>query len=412
MFFVANPLTQTGLQRCLAQPPETLRGRRFGLLMNQASVDSRLRYACDVLAERLPGQLAALFSPQHGLWGEEQANMIESPHGWYLPLRLTVYSLYSETRRPTPEMLRRIERFVIDLQDVGTRVYTFVWTVQQCLIACAAAGIPVVVLDRPNPIGGRIAEGPLLESGFESFVGGAPIPLRHGLTMGELALLLNREQQIGATLEVVPMTGWRRGLWNATEGVPYSAEGAAYSAGSLPWVWPSPNMPRVSTALLYPGQVLLEGTNLSEGRGTTLPFEVVGAPYLEPEPLCDKLQRLRLPGLQMRPIRFVPTFDKWQGERCGGIALHITDPAAVRSIETTLQILAAVRRLWPNDFAWLSPPYEYEREKMPIDILFGSARLRTALESESRPSPATIAELARLDEAAWWRRVQPYLLYD
>jgi len=389
---------QTGLQRCLAQPAELLRGRRFGLLMNQASVDSRLRQACDLLAERFPGQLAALFTPQHGLWGEEQANMIESPHGRYEPLGLPVYSLYSETRRPTAEMLAGLDALVIDLQDVGTRVYTFVWTMQQCLIACAAAGIPVVVLDRPNPIGGRIAEGPLLEAGYESFVGGATIPLRHGLTIGEMALLLNAEQQIGAKLEIVPMTGWRRDM--------------AFDSTGLPWVWPSPNMPRTSTTWLYPGQVLLEGTNLSEGRGTTLPFEVVGAPFIDAHRLLRELERLELPGLALRPIRFVPTFDKWKGQRCGGLALHVIDSGALRSVEMTLQIVAAVKRLWPADFEWLPPPYEYEREKMPIDILFGSARLRQALDSESSPPPATIAELAKLDETGWWRRVQPHLLYD
>src|SRR5262245_40660378 len=234
-----TPVVQTGLERCLAEPPKTLRRRRFGLLMNQASVDHRLRYACDLLAEKFPGQLIALFSPQHGLWGEEQANMIESPHGRYQPLDLPVHSLYSDTRRPTAEMLHGLDCLVIDLQDVGTRVYTFVWTVQQCLIACAAAGIPVVVLDRPNPIGGQIAESPLLETGFESFVGGASIPLRHGLTIGEMALLLNAEQRIGAALEVVPMAGWRRDMF--------------FERTALPWVWPSPNMPHVSTALVYPG---------------------------------------------------------------------------------------------------------------------------------------------------------------
>jgi uncharacterized protein YbbC (DUF1343 family) len=402
VFFVANPTpmnqVQTGLERCLADPPAILPGRRFGLLMNQASVDHRLRYASDLLAERFPGQLTAIFSPQHGLWGEEQANMIESPHGRYEPLGLPIYSLYSETRRPTAEMLRGLECFVIDLQDVGTRVYTFVWTMQQCLIACAAANIPVVVLDRPNPIGGQIAEGPLLQPGYESFVGGASIPLRHGLTMGELARQLNAEHQIGATLKVVPMTGWHRGM--------------PFESTQLPWVWPSPNMPRVATALLYPGQVLLEGTNLSEGRGTTLPFEVVGAPFIDPHRLLRELEPLELPGLALRPIRFVPTFDKWKGLRCGGIALHVVDSAALRSVEMTLQIVTAIKRLWPADFAWLPPPYEYEREKMPIDILFGSARLRQAFDSESHPSPATIAELAKLDEPAWWRRVQPYLLYD
>ena len=323
--------------------------------------------------------------------------MIESPHGWYQPLGLPVYSLYSETRRPTAEMLRGLNCLVIDLQDVGTRVYTFLWTVQQCLIACAEARVRVVVLDRPNPLGGRVAEGPLLEEGYQSFVGGASIPLRHGLTIGEVALLLNREQQIGTELDVVSMLGWRREM--------------LFGETGRSWVAPSPNMPGATTALLYPGQVLLEGTNLSEGRGTTMPFEVVAAPFIDPYRLVAELNGAELPGLALRPIRFVPTFDKWRGQSCGGVALHVVDPAAVRSVAMTLQIVAAVNRLWPLDFAWLPPPYEYEREKMPIDILFGSSRLRKRL-SESVVSHATIRELAALDEAAWWRRVQPILLYE
>jgi uncharacterized protein YbbC (DUF1343 family) len=251
-----SPRIESGLERCLTDPPTILHGAKFGLLMNQASVDRQFRYACDLLNEQFPGQLAALFSPQHGLWGEEQANMIESPHNRYEPLGLPVHSLYSQTRQPTTEMLRGLDVLVVDLQDVGTRVYTFTWTVQQCLVACAAAGVAVVILDRPNPLGGVIMEGPLLEPGYESFVGGATIPLRHGLTVGELARLLNNEQQIGANLQVAPMAGWRREM--------------LFDQTGLPWVMPSPNMPRVTTALLYPGQVLLEGTNLSEGRGTTV----------------------------------------------------------------------------------------------------------------------------------------------
>jgi uncharacterized protein YbbC (DUF1343 family) len=366
--------------------------------MNQASVDRSFRYACDLLAAKFPSQLKAIFSPQHGLWCEEQANMIESAHARYESLGVPIYSLYSETRQPTTEMLHGLDCFVIDLQDVGTRVYTFAWTMQNCLKACAAAGIPVVILDRPNPLGGRVAEGPPLEPGYESFVGGASILLRHGLTLGELAQLLNAEQQIGASLEVVPMSGWTR-------------EMRFHGAGRT-WVAPSPNMPRTTTATLYPGQVLLEGTNLSEGRGTTIPFEVVGAPFIDPHELAQALANADLPGLAIRPIRFVPTFDKFQGLRCGGIALHIVDPPAVRSVTATLHLLAAVRRSYPNDFAWLPPPYEYEREKMPIDILFGSSRLRQAFESEFAPSNATIKELAYLDETAWWRRVDPYLLYS
>jgi uncharacterized protein YbbC (DUF1343 family) len=393
---MSEPTVQIGLERCQAQPPAALRGGRFGLLMNQASVDRDFSYACDLLAKRLPGSLAAIFSPQHGLWGTEQANMIESPHGWYEPLGVPVYSLYSQTRRPTGEILRGLDCLVVDLQDVGTRVYTFVWTVQQCLVACAEHGIGVVVLDRPNPLGGIVAEGPLLQAGFESFVGGAAIPLRHGLTLGELALLVNVEQQIGAQLEVVPMDGWRRDmLWTGRA-----------------WVAPSPNMPRIATALLYPGQVLLEGTNLSEGRGTTTPFEVVGAPFIDPHALAEDLAARNPPGVRIRPVRFVPTFDKWQGQDCGGVFLHVTEPAAVRSVELTTAILASVRKLYPRDFAFLPPPYEYEREKMPIDILYGSPRLREALLSEAALTQATIEELADLDAVAWWQRVRPHLLYD
>jgi uncharacterized protein YbbC (DUF1343 family) len=265
------------------------------------------------------------------------------------------------------------------------------------LIACAEARVRVVVLDRPNPLGGKVAEGPLLEAGYESFVGGASIPLRHGLTIGEVALLLNREQRIGAELDVVSMSGWLREM--------------LFDATGRSWVAPSPNMPRTTTAMLYPGQVLLEGTNLSEGRGTTMPFEVACAPFIDPHRLVAELNRAELPGLALRPIRFVPTFDKWRGQSCGGVAIHVVDPAAVRSVAMTLQIVAAVNRLWPRDFAWLPPPYEYEREKMPIDILFGSPRLRERM-SEIGNSHATIRELAALDEAAWWRRVQPILLYE
>lgn len=382
-----NNLVQIGLERCLADPPPVLCGARFGLLINQASVDHEFRYACDLLAERFPGQLAALFSPQHGLWCEQQANMIESPHGRYEPLDLPVYSLYSETRQPTPEMLAGLECFIIDLQDVGTRVYTFAWTMLNCLRACAAAKVPVIVLDRPNPIGGEIVEGPLLEPEFLSFVGGATIPLRHGLMLGELALLLNAEQQIGAELTVVPMQGWRRSmLWPDT---------------GRSWIAPSPNMPRFETALLYPGQVLLEGTNLSEGRGTTAPFEVVGAPFIDPHEFLRELIAVDLAGIALRPVHFVPTFDKWQGRTCGGVALHITQPHAVRSVGLTPSIIAAARKLYPRDFAWLPPPYEYEREKMPIDILFGSARLRDQ-----------VAAASEFDDAAWQQRTKAFHLYD
>ena len=389
----------TGLEQILRSPPPiSLAGRRFGLLMNQASVDRRYRYACDLLAERYPCQLAAVFTPQHGLWGQEQANMIESPHGIYEPLGIPIYSLYSETRRPTRKMLNGLECFLVDLQDVGTRVYTFAWTIRECLRACAEAQIPVLILDRPNPLG-RTCEGPLLEPGFESFVGGATIPLRHGLTLGELARLMNAEQRIGAELELL-----------RSRHIPCAV--AADGTRSVPatiWVPPSPNMPRLETALVYPGQVLLEGTNLSEGRGTTTPFEVCGAPFIDPHELTAEMENFPHPGLILRPVCFVPTFDKWQGQSCGGVYLHVVEAAAVRSVAFTVALLAAVKKLYPRDFAWLPPPYEYEREKMPIDILFGSPILRERLD-DTRPVTADdVAALTAIDETAWQRRIALYL---
>lgn len=391
-------MIQVGLEVSVCHPPPELSAGRFGLLMNQASVDRDFRYACDVLTARFPGQLAAIFSPQHGLWGEQQANMIESPHGWYDPVGVPVYSLYSKTRRPTGDMLRGLQGFVIDLQDIGTRVYTFIWTVSHCLEACAEAGIPVVILDRPNPLGGETVEGAPLESGFESFVGRARIPMRHGLTLAELALLVNRELQIGARITSVPMDGWRRSmLWQDTRRT---------------WVPPSPNMPRMETALLYPGQVLLEGTNLSEGRGTTTPFELVGAPFIDPFLLVRELQRHDHPGLHLRPERFVPTFDKWMGQSCGGVAFHVVDPPAVRSFRTTLAVLTAVRKLWPRDMTWLPPPYEYEHEKMPIDILFGSSLLREKLDENVEVAPSDLDTFANVDTSAWRHRTAEILLYE
>lgn len=393
---MSEPVIRSGLEVALSEPPPILaRGGRFGLLLNQASVDRSFRLAADLLAERFPGQLAALFAPQHGLWGEEQANMIESPHSRYAPLDLPVYSLYSETRRPTPEMLRGLDCLVVDLQDVGTRVYTFIWTVQQCLWACAEARLPVVILDRPNPLGPTV-EGPLLEPEYRSFVGGWPIPLRHGLSLGELALLVNREQAIGADLAVIPYE---------------SNCGPDEAARGFSWTPPSPNMPRRETAVVYPGMVLLEGTNLSEGRGTTLPFERLGAPWIDPFVLARELATYEHPGLALAPVRFLPTFDKFRGQPCGGIALHVTHPSEVRSVATAVAILATTCRLYPQEFAWLRPPYEYETEQPPIDILFGSPRLRERLADRHPITPAEIANLVAIDEPAWRQRVGKVRIY-
>lgn len=363
------PLVTIGLEHSVDQPPDVLEQGRFGLLMNQASLDRQFRYAHELLAARFPRQLAAIFAPQHGLFSQQQANMIESPHGFEDRLRIPIYSLYSQTRRPAPDMLRGLDAFVVDLQDVGTRVYTFAWTVSYCLEACAQAGIPLIVLDRPNPLGGEVIEGPLLDPAFVSFVGRAAIPMRHGLALGELTTWLNTHLKIRCEVQVVPMLGWRREMLFAQTG--------------RSWVCPSPNLPRLEGVLLYPGCVLLEGTNLSEGRGTTTPFEVLGAPFIDPRRLSDALSKIPLPGLAIRPLRFMPTFDKWQGVSCGGVYLHVTDPTAVRSYRAIAAILATIARLWPEHFRWLPPPYEYETEKPPIDIITGSSRLREAIDSGS-----------------------------
>lgn len=377
---------QTGLTRCCQKLPTSMRHGNVGLLMNQASVDENLRLACDVLAPVLGSRLKKLFSPQHGFWGEEQANMIVSPHRQYKPLELPIYSLYSDTRRPTPEMLSGLDCLVIDLQDVGTRVYTFAWTMLECLYACAEAGVRVTILDRPNPLGRDTIEGPILRPQYLSFVGNSPIPMRHGLTMGELARLFVMEMKISVDLQVVDVL-------NA-----YPYEGSWDR--SFPWIPPSPNMPRLETVVLYPGQVLLEGTNLSEGRGTTYPFEVVGAPFLNSHALAAELNRQDFPGVCVRPVRFRPVFDKWAGEVCEGVRLHVTDFPAVRCFELTVAILQAVQQLAPGKFEWLEPPYEYEYERAPIDILYGSDRLRMNLKEETSES------LSSCDKELWRARIE------
>jgi uncharacterized protein YbbC (DUF1343 family) len=389
-------MVQLGLEVLVEDKHRSLSGARLGLLLNQASVDRRFRSSADVIAEAFPGQLKLLFSPQHGFWGEQQANMIESAHTTYRRLGLPVYSLYSETRRPAAEQLQAIDVLLIDLQDTGTRVYTFIWTMLECLRAAAECGTRVLVLDRPNPLGGVVSEGPLIAPGFESFVGGAAIPMRHGLTMGELALLLNAELQPGAQLEVLQMQGWDRSqLWPNTGRI---------------WAPPSPNMPRWETAVVYPGQVLLEGINLSEGRGTTRPFEFCGAPWVDAEELVESLGAESFPGMILQAVRFRPTFDKWAGTICSGLALHVVDAPAVRSFAFTVRLLLELQRRYPQHLRLLDPPYEYERVRPPLDILFGSERLREAL-ARGTSSEEVSSGLSELDADSWRRRTVPAQLY-
>ncbi len=343
----------------------SLEGKALGLLANQASVDRRLNGAAALFIADRGLDLQALFGPQHGARGEKQDNMVESDDYIDPACGLTVYSLYGEHRKPTAEMLAGLDVLVVDLQDVGTRVYTFMSTLALAMQACRETGTRVVVLDRPNPVGGEVVEGPMLDPGFVSFVGLCPVPLRHGLTIGELARLYNDHFGIGCALDVIAAEGWRREMLFPDTG--------------LPWVMPSPNMPAWDTALVYPGTVLVEGTTLSEGRGTTRPFHLVGAPLLDPVKLAGALAEEGLEGVIFRPASFEPTFQKWAGQMCGGVELHVTDPWAFRPVSAAVALLAAVRDQRADQLGWREPPYEYETEKMPIDILYGSPELRRHL---------------------------------
>ncbi len=362
-----------------------LRGRTVGLVCNPASIDGRFRHAADRLAGS-GTRIGALFGPQHGFRSDRQENMIESAHAHDAVRRVPVYSLYSDTREPTPAMLDGLEALVIDLQDVGTRIYTYIYTMANCLLAARRQDLPVVVCDRPNPIGGIAVEGPMLHEGFRSFVGQYPIPMRHGMTIGELAGLFNEHFGIGAKLEVVRMTGWSRSDW--------------FDQTGLPWVLPSPNLPTLDSAIVYPGTVLFEGTNVSEGRGTTRPFELIGAPWIDADRFASDLNRQELPGVHVRPAWFEPTHHKHGGTTCGGGQLHVTNREAFRPVETGVAVLQACRRASPDAFGWRQPPYEYEYDKPPIDILYGSPRLREAVDADR-----DARELAR----GWAADVAPFL---
>jgi uncharacterized protein YbbC (DUF1343 family) len=356
-----------GIEQLKELKPPWLRDARIGLLVNQASLDSSSRNTKDIVAELAGGNLKALFSPQHGIRGEAQANMIETEDEVDPHLKIPIYSLYSsKTRIPTEEQLDGIDCLVIDLQDVGTRVYTFATTMGHCLEAAAHYKKRVVVLDRPNPIGGAEVEGNLLREDQRSFVGYHPIPMRHGMTMGELARFFNGERGIGAELEVIRLEEYKREY--------------LFPQTGLPWTPPSPNMPTSATALVYPGQVLLEGTNLSEGRGAPSPFECFGAPYIDSRSLKSQLEKRELPGIRFEEISFTPQFDKWEGQTCHGLQLHVIDPRAYKPYYTTLAIIQEVMGLCPQDFSWRPPPYEYEFEKLPFDIITGDEAIRKGLE--------------------------------
>ncbi len=372
-----------------------LQGKRVGLVCNPASVDANLDHIADRFAARTDVALGALFGPQHGFNADVQDNMVETGHGRDSRRRVPIYSLYSETREPTAEMLAGLDALVVDLQDVGARIYTFIYTMANCLRAGRRHGVPVVVCDRPNPIAGECVEGPVLEHGYESFVGQFPIPMRHGMTIGELAKLFNEHFGIGAQLTVVEMSGWQRSMyWDET---------------GLPWVIPSPNMPTLDTAVVYPGMVLFEGTNLSEGRGTTRPFELSGSPWTDARALAERMNALELPGVKFRPVGFEPTFQKHAHQACGGCQVHVTDRRAFRPVLAGVALLAAYHALNPQEFGWRNPPYEYEEVKMPIDILAGSDRLR--IQVEAGTSARDIAASWKAGVADFLQVRERFLLY-
>ena len=389
------PPVRSGLDVLVAERASVLRGRRVALVAHQASVDSKLRHAAPLLADMRGMTLAALWAPEHGLWGAPQDHAhIRSTRD---PLTgLAVASLYGLRREPTPAMFRGIDTVVVDLQDVGSRYYTFIWTTALVMRAAAAAGVEVVVLDRANPLGGARVEGNVADSAYASFVGLYPLAIRHGMTIGEIAAYLNATHELGCRLTVVRMRGWRRRmLWEET---------------GLPWVAPSPNMPTPDTARVYPGGCLYEGTNLSEGRGTTRPFEWVGAPYLEADAYAEGLEALRLPGVTFRPARFTPMFHKWAGQLCDGVQIHVTDVARFKSYLTGIAIMAVARRQAPRGFAWRRPPYEFERKLLPIDIICGTDAIRKGIE---RGRPLRAIERAWAPGlAAWMRRRARFLLYS
>ncbi|MCX7821848.1 MAG: DUF1343 domain-containing protein [Syntrophobacterales bacterium] len=357
-----------GCERLLDDPPRWLFSARCGILCHQASVTSRLKPLPEELV-RLGARIVCIFSPQHGFFSEKQANMKESDHFTHPRLGIPVFSLYGTNRVPTQDMLEKIDIILVDLQDVGTRVYTYLTTMGLFLEAISGLDKGVVILDRPNPIGGNMVEGNIVEPEFKSFVGRYSIPMRHGLTIGELALWVVKEKHIDVDITVITMEGWSRNK--------------EFPSTGLPWVFPSPNMPTWETALLYPATVLLEGTNVSEGRGTTLPFALVGAPFINPYEVISSWgeERLGKYGLFLRPIFFEPTYDKWSGKTCGGFHIHILDTNLWKPYRFGLELLQQLIKLYPKAFKWLDPPYEYEHLKLPIDILIGSERIRRAIES-------------------------------
>ncbi|WP_113754087.1 exo-beta-N-acetylmuramidase NamZ family protein [Priestia endophytica] len=377
---------ELGVETLFREHKNLLKGKRVGLITNPTGVDSELRSSVDLFAEDPDIELTALYGPEHGVRGDAQAG---DKVDYYIDEKtgLPVYSLYGDTRKPTPEMLKNVDILVFDIQDVGARFYTYIYTMAYAMEAAKEQGIPFVVLDRPNPLGGEVVEGPVLEEKYSSFVGKYPIPLRHGMTVGELAQLFNEEFGIGADLTVVKMKKWKRSF--------------DYDETNLPFVMPSPNMPTLETAFVYPGTGLIEGTNVSEGRGTTKPFELLGAPFINGTELSEKLNNLHLDGVKFRAASFTPSFSKHSGQLSHGVQVYVTDREKYQSVETGLHIVKTIHDLYGEEFSF--------NKSGNFDLLIGNSWVREELEKGT--DVEDIIAKWQKDTKAFKKIRKQYLLY-
>ena len=384
-------MTEVGLSVLFREQSSLVEGRSIGLITNQTGIDRQFRSNLTLFAEQPKVELAAIFNPEHGISGSAQAG-IEVASAIGEGRQIPIHSLYGETRQPTPEMLAGIDTLIYDIQDVGSRFYTYISTLLRAMKAAASGSVDFIVLDRPNPIRGDRVEGNVLQPAFQSFVGETAIPIRHGMTVGELAQFCKSELGFASIqLEIVPMHGWRRGMW--------------YDQTGLPWVPPSPNMPTVETAMLYPGTCLIEGTNLSEGRGTTKPFEWMGAPWIDPERWANTLNNLDLPGTHFRPIHFTPTFSKYADQECHGVQVHVTDRDQFKPVDVALHLIATAQRYYPDQFEFIENGGRYF-----FDLLAGSDEPRLRL--MKCESPTEIVQSWEAEVEKFTERCRPHLLYD
>ena len=361
-------MVKSGLEILLEKLPSELNGKRIGILCHAPSVTRNFSHITDLFFRKDECELTAIFGPQHGLFGQTQDNMIEWTGDIHPVFNIPVFSLYGQQRKPTKAMLENIDALIIDLQDVGARLYTYIWTMKLCMEACAEVGIGVWILDRPNPIAAVKTDGPVLKEEYFTFVGGASIPMCHRMTIGEIATWIKAKYVKKCDLKIIWMKNWCRSMM-------------FYDTG-LPWVIPSPNMPALNTAIVYPGTVLIEALNLSEGRGTTIPFELFGAPFIDPYLLKKYLDARKIKGCCFRIHNFIPTFNKFCGQRCNGLQIHISDLDLFKPVTTALEIInAVIQTSSAGDLKFNDPPYEYEYNLMPFDILSGDSGMRQALKN-------------------------------